>query len=454
VPAGLIALSAAPTFLGMLRLVGFALGRATLPDHERLTARPAPLVLHIVGATTYAVLGALQFAPHLRGRPWHRLAGRALAPLGIVAATAGMWMAATLPPAEAYTPLLRGLRLAAGAAMIASIVAGLWALRRRDLAAHGAWMTRGYAIGVAAGTQFFTVLPYVLLVEERSELVFALLMMAGWAINLAVAEGSLRAARLRSRQFAWILVALAGLVPSSARAQQGDSPVAPIDDEEREERRARLQHLLDTAAESARDRRVLDGAEALAAGVLFTGAGVASWVTPADPGARETRDVLGGVFVGVGALMLAGGAYALSTPSAMEEQRAAYLAALRGSPDTLEAALRETEREIFAREREAKTERTTKALASFVFGAAEIAGGIALATQAKDSSLQWLGGGLIAGGVGAALYGAIALTVRSEEERIADLWRSERALPAGPSRGALTVVPRLGLGSVGLTGSF
>jgi uncharacterized membrane protein len=193
VPAALIALSATPVFMGIMRLVGLALGRATLPDDERLTARPVPLVLHIVGATAFAVLGALQFAPRLRGRPWHRLAGRALAPLGIVAATSGMWMAAALPPGEAYTPLLRGLRLAAGAAMIASIVAGLRALRRRDLAAHGAWMTRGYAIGVAAATQVFTLLPYVLLVEERSEPVFALLMGAGWALNLGVAEWSLRA---------------------------------------------------------------------------------------------------------------------------------------------------------------------------------------------------------------------------------------------------------------------
>jgi hypothetical protein len=175
----------------VIRLVGIALGRATLPDHERLTAHPMLLVLHIVSATAFATLGALQFAPTLRRRVWHRAVGRALAPLGVVAALSGMGMAVVLPFGDGDSALLRGLRVAAGLAMIACIVAGLVALGRGGIAAHGAWMTRAYAIGAAAGTQFFTLLPYVL-VGGRSNWISALLMGAGWAINLAVGERSLR----------------------------------------------------------------------------------------------------------------------------------------------------------------------------------------------------------------------------------------------------------------------
>ena len=40
--------------------------------------------------------------------------------------------------------------------MAACLVLGFTAIRRRDIAAHRAWMIRAYAIGLAAGTQVFT----------------------------------------------------------------------------------------------------------------------------------------------------------------------------------------------------------------------------------------------------------------------------------------------------------
>ena len=40
--------------------------------------------------------------------------------------------------------------------MAASIVLGFTAIRRRDIAAHRAWMIRAYALGLGAGTQVFT----------------------------------------------------------------------------------------------------------------------------------------------------------------------------------------------------------------------------------------------------------------------------------------------------------
>ena len=45
--------------------------------------------------------------------------------------------------------LLTGMRLVFGSAMVASIVLGFAAVRRRDIARHRAWMIRGYAIGWA-----------------------------------------------------------------------------------------------------------------------------------------------------------------------------------------------------------------------------------------------------------------------------------------------------------------
>jgi hypothetical protein len=53
-------------------------------------------------------------------------------------------------------------------------------------------MVRAYAIGLGAGTQVLTHLPWVLYFGAPDELTRALLMGAGWAINLAVAEWIIR----------------------------------------------------------------------------------------------------------------------------------------------------------------------------------------------------------------------------------------------------------------------
>jgi hypothetical protein len=195
--AGLLALSAVPTLAGVVRLIGLAEDDVTMADHARFAADPVPLILHIVGATAFTVLGALQLAPGLRHRhrAWHRVLGRMLAPLGLVAALSGMWMAAFYPPGEHGGPLLSGIRLVVGSAMTAFIVLSLTAIRRRDFAAHGAFMTRAYALGIAAGTQAVLLMPVMLLGVEPSERTYAMVMGAGWVINAAVAELALRRPR-------------------------------------------------------------------------------------------------------------------------------------------------------------------------------------------------------------------------------------------------------------------
>jgi hypothetical protein len=67
-------------------------------------------------------------------------------------------------------------------------VMGVLAIRRRDFVRHSVWMTRAYALAVAAGTQALVIAPWILLVGPPSELIRALLMGLAWVINLAVAE--------------------------------------------------------------------------------------------------------------------------------------------------------------------------------------------------------------------------------------------------------------------------
>ena len=80
VPGSLLLLSAVPVLAGALRLTSLASGGDVTPDNVRFFALPLPVILHILGATTYLVLGAFQFVPSLRQRHprYHRLAGRVL----------------------------------------------------------------------------------------------------------------------------------------------------------------------------------------------------------------------------------------------------------------------------------------------------------------------------------------------------------------------------------------
>jgi hypothetical protein len=175
-PAGLIALSAVPVIAGGARVTGGALS--------------APLMLHIIGATVFCVLGALQFAPRLRHVGWHRVAGRLLVPCGLIAALSGLWL--TLSHQLPESVVLTGSRLVFGSAMAVFLVLGVTAIRRRDIVGHRAWMTRGYAIGMGAGTQALTLALGSIALGQPDQLSRALLVTAGWVINLVVAERVIR----------------------------------------------------------------------------------------------------------------------------------------------------------------------------------------------------------------------------------------------------------------------
>lgn len=194
VPAALIALSAIPVIAGAVRMTELTGGAAITQDNARFFAMPLPVVLHIICVSVYSILGAFQFASGFRRRRlgWHRVAGRLLVVCGLVVALTGLWMTLFYPRPEGDGDLLAGIRVVFGTAMFLSIVLGLAAIRRRDIARHRAWMMRGYAIGLGAGTQALTQLPWILLVGKPGEFPRALLMAAAWLINLAVAEWLIR----------------------------------------------------------------------------------------------------------------------------------------------------------------------------------------------------------------------------------------------------------------------
>lgn len=200
VPAALVALSAIPLTAGTLRLIRLGGGPAVLPADTRFASFPLPLVAHIVGAATYALVGLLQFVPRFRRRhpAWHRRAGRVLALAGLLVAMSALWMTLFYAPKPGTGDLLYVLRLVFGSAMATCLVLGFTAVRRRDIVAHRAWMIRAYAVGLAAGTQVFTE-GFGGALFGTGVLAADLAKGAGWVINLTVAEWVIRRpARRRS----------------------------------------------------------------------------------------------------------------------------------------------------------------------------------------------------------------------------------------------------------------
>jgi len=195
-------LSLVPVAAGAVRLiglVGLASGGsgagAITPENARFMAMPAPVVLHIVSATLFCLLGAFQFDSAIRRRSpgLHRAAGRVLVPCGILAAVTGLWMTTGYAiPAELQGPLLYGVRIVVGVSMALAILVSVCAVLRRRIAQHRAWMVRAYALGQGAGTQVLILLPVTLVAGAPTFFFRDVLMASAWGLNVLIAEWIIR----------------------------------------------------------------------------------------------------------------------------------------------------------------------------------------------------------------------------------------------------------------------
>ncbi|HWA18392.1 MAG TPA: DUF2306 domain-containing protein [Devosia sp.] len=159
---------------------------------------PVPLIVHIVGALLYAVLGAFQFSAAVRRRwpSWHRASGRVALLGALLVAFSALWLTALYATPSLGGLLLAGFRVVVASGMLISIALGVSAILRRDVPHHREWMIRSYALGLGAATQML-----VLMVAEivtggpPTELNRALLMGLAWGINIALAEWAIRRGR-------------------------------------------------------------------------------------------------------------------------------------------------------------------------------------------------------------------------------------------------------------------
>ncbi len=182
---GLLLLSALPILGGALRLEELGTDPTSAPSSPALTVA---IVAHIVGMSVYCVLGAFQFSPALRGRrAWHRRAGRLLIPAGMIGALASISLAVFFSgPPEGFA--LAMVRIAFAVPMLVFLVLATIAIVRRRFVAHGAWMTRAFAIAVTGGTQALVLIVWSMLGGETSVVSETWLVGVGFLINSIVAE--------------------------------------------------------------------------------------------------------------------------------------------------------------------------------------------------------------------------------------------------------------------------
>jgi uncharacterized membrane protein len=195
VPLVLLFISAIPLAAGITRLMGLTGNPEIRTENARFVAAPFPVIVHILSASLFSMLGALQFSSGLRQRRprWHKVSGRIVVASGIFTALTGFWMTLMYPiPLELQGGLLCGVRVFVSVVMLISICMAVAAAMGGDIATHRAWMIRAYALGQGAGMQVVVLLPWMLLIGKPTMLQRDALMSLAWLINLLVAETAIQ----------------------------------------------------------------------------------------------------------------------------------------------------------------------------------------------------------------------------------------------------------------------
>ena len=223
---GLLLLSAIPVAAGIARLIQLATVDTAPPSALRFFQAPWPVVVHIVSASLFLVVGGLQLDPRTRRlRPgMHRRVGWALVVAGGLSVLSALWMMITYVQPAHESPLLTVFRWLVGSTILGALGLGTRAALRRDYASHGAWMLRAYALSAAAGTQSLLLAPVFVLYGPLEPVPSALVMGACWVLNLVLAELWLRRRAAQGRR-GGATTHLAGATAAIAQAPSG-SPTA------------------------------------------------------------------------------------------------------------------------------------------------------------------------------------------------------------------------------------
>jgi uncharacterized membrane protein len=193
IPVLLLALGLLPVLFGTLQLFTIQQGIPADGVISEMTSAqyfktPFPIVSHIVSGIFFSLLAPFQFVTHIRKRwpKWHRITGRLLIVSGITFALTALWMNHYFP---AYGGTLKysGIFVFAVGEIIALALA-VYAILRRNIAQHRAWMMRTIAIALGGGTQRLFLLPAFFALGGLNDLTLGIGIWFGFSLNVVVVE--------------------------------------------------------------------------------------------------------------------------------------------------------------------------------------------------------------------------------------------------------------------------
>jgi uncharacterized membrane protein YozB (DUF420 family) len=194
------ALSAATVLLALLG-IGLSVEHLldSRPYNPGFARHPFVIRSHVVLGALYLALALPQLVPGIRRRrpSLHRAVGRIAAGAGVAAGLTALLVTALFPYSGPLAMLVVG---PFAAWFLASLVCGFRAARRRDFAAHRAWMIRALAIGTSIATMRLIFVPAMLLLgaygdESMLRWLSLASFAAAFALHAAVGEAWIRSTR-------------------------------------------------------------------------------------------------------------------------------------------------------------------------------------------------------------------------------------------------------------------
>lgn len=117
-------------------------------------------LLHVIPGLVMLALMPVQASASLRRR-WpaaHRALGRIFVAMGVLVSLTAVVMNLSFPVVGGLLKVT--VIYAMGLAEVTALALGVWAIRRRDVAAHRRWMVRAMGIGLSGGTAGLFVVPF------------------------------------------------------------------------------------------------------------------------------------------------------------------------------------------------------------------------------------------------------------------------------------------------------
>jgi len=166
---------------------------------QRFNGHPITTLWHVVPGALFMVLAPLQFSRRIRSRyiRWHRFAGRVLVMLAIPLVLSALFFGVLMPFAgfaEAVPILLFGVLF------FISMIRAVVAIMKRDITAHGEWMTRTFGIALGAPVQRLFATLCAAVTMRGPATWFPLSLWLGFGISAAAAELLVRSKRQAADQ--------------------------------------------------------------------------------------------------------------------------------------------------------------------------------------------------------------------------------------------------------------